>query len=275
MTTLQIHAANFNVQQIKEAAAKGLPEHQQLQVGEQFLYKEKPSIVLWQPGVYTFYTKDNKKIDRTVSGIEKPLEIKGPWLLKFPANSGAPNEIILTNLQSLHLHKNKGVKYFSGTVTYKKDISVTAAMLVPNKLVYLNLGRVEVLARIKINGTDLGTVWSRPYKKEITNTLKLGINELEIQVTNLWPNRLIGDEQVPDSNQFSSSGAAGGFETLVGGGIKEVPHLYIQGKPKPHDDRVTFTTWKHYSKESPLLASGLLGPVFLETAVVISLNEML
>ncbi|HVG42365.1 MAG TPA: hypothetical protein VM888_12200, partial [Chitinophagaceae bacterium] len=104
---------------------------------------------------------------------------------------------------------------------------------------------------------------------------KPGANEVEIQVTNLWPNRLIGDEHIPDSNQFSSSGAAGSFETLVGGGIKEVPHWYMQGKPKPDDDRITFTTWKHYSKESPLLASGLLGPVFLETAVVIYLEEML
>ena len=95
---------------------------------------------------------------------------------------------------------------------------------------------------------------------------------MELAVTNLWPNRLIGDEQVPEMYRFpdpKAAAAMGPFGALSAGGIQELPEWYKQGKPKPEDGRVTFTTWKHYRKDAPLLESGLIGPVVLRPAVFI------
>ena len=124
------------------------------------------------------------------------------------------------------------------------------------KRVYLDLGRVEVLAEVKVNGKDLGTLWKPPFRVDVTDAVHAGNNDLEVRVTNLWPNRLIGDEQLPPENEYGPNG-----------GILKMPDWYTQGKPKPPGGRITFTTWKHFDKDSPLLASGLLGPVRLRMAV--------
>lgn len=78
--------------------------------------------------------------------------------------------------------------------------------------------------------------------------IKAGTNEVEIQVTNLWPNRLIGDEQLPPENKYTPGGGASGFASLSNGAIEQLPDWYKQGKPKPAGGRVTFTTWQHYNK---------------------------
>ena len=125
------------------------------------------------------------------------------------------------------------------------------------KRLYLDLGRVEVIAEVKVNGKPAGNLWKFPYRTEITSLVKPGENALEIEVTNLWPNRLIGDEQ--QSPEYEYAGATGG--------IRAIPDWYAQGKPKPPSPRVGFATWKWYSKDDPLLESGLLGPVKLRTAI--------
>ena len=124
------------------------------------------------------------------------------------------------------------------------------------------------MAAIRVNGRDLGTLWTRPFQIDVTDALTKGNNTLDVSVTNLWPNRLIGDEHLPDPDRFVTGVPAGAFSPLVNGSIQELPDWYKQGQPKPDDGRVTFTTWKHYTKQSPLLASGLVGPVALWTAEV-------
>lgn len=230
----------------------------------------KPGLIFWQNGQYTMRDTAGRQAPMTVSGIYPPMEISGSWQVRFPANMGAPEQITLVHLIPLNTHDQDGVKHFSGTATYVKTIQIPASMLPGSsgRRLFLDLGRVEVLATVSVNGKDLGTLWKRPYRLDITDAVKAGNNTLEIGVTNLWPNRLIGDEYLPDPDKFTPGGGASGFASLSSGAIVELPAWYKEGKPKPADGRVTFTTWKHYSKDSPLLDSGLIGPVVLRTVAL-------
>jgi hypothetical protein len=111
-------------------------------------------------------------------------------------------------------------------------------------------------------------LWTRPFVADITSAAREGNNDLVVKVTNLWPNRLIGDEQHPDEDAYRPGAGGSGFASLSGGAIKAVPEWYRTGRPRPPSPRVAFTTWKHYTKDAPLLESGLLGPVVVRAAVV-------
>ena len=132
----------------------------------------------------------------------------------------------------------------------------------------LDLGSIEVVAEVNLNGHDFGILWKRPYEIDVTDALLKGVNKLEVTVTNLWPNRLIGDEQLPDPDKFTPGGGTSGRDGMIGGYIEQLPRWYVDGQTKPADGRITFTTWKHYTKDSPLLESGLIGPVRLLQVVV-------
>jgi hypothetical protein len=144
------------------------------------------------------------------------------------------------------------VRYFSGTATYRKVFSLQSSVI--SHRTYLDLGRVEVIAEVWLNGKPLGTLWKPPFRCDVTSALRDGENELEIRVTNLWPNRLIGDEQFPDDLAKGSWG-----------GIPAWPAWLKQGQPRPESRRQTFFTWKHWDKDDALLPSGLLGPVTLQS----------
>jgi hypothetical protein len=112
------------------------------------------------------------------------------------------------------------------------------------------------MAQVRLNGKDLGLLWKPPYRVDLTPAARHGENKLEVLVTNQWVNRLIGDEQLPPENEYAPDGA-----------IRVIPEWYLQGKPKPPGGRITFATWRHFNKDSPLLVSGLVGPVRLRTAI--------
>jgi hypothetical protein len=155
---------------------------------------------------------------------ERPLlTLEGPWNLEFEENLGAPESVVLRELQSLHEHQEPGVRYFSGTATYSN--SFTAPGLSDGEALILDLGEVHNIAGVRLNGTEVGTLWKKPYRIDVSEALKQGENHLEIAVTNTWVNRLIGDAQP---------------------GVKE---------------KITFTTMPFYQADAPLLPSGLLGPV--------------
>jgi hypothetical protein len=236
---------------IQQLAAAGLPDPE-----EQPQFEPSPGakagLLFWQDGEYTVGDKPSR-----VSGISKPILIPGPWTVTFPPNLGAPPRIVLPELKSLHRHSLDGVKYFSGTATYTAHFQVAADATANGKRLYLDLGRVEVIADVRVNGKPAGNLWKFPYRTEITALVHPGENALEIEVTNLWPNRLIGDEQQPPEYEYAG----------VTGGIRAIPDWYAQGKPKPPSPRVGFATWKWFSKDDPLLESGLLGPVKLRTAI--------
>ena len=212
-------------------------------------------LLVWQDGSYSLQGAPGKSILR-VSGIGKPVEVSGPWQLSFPPNFGAPPQVTLPELTSLHQHSDPGVKYFSGTATYSKQISITHGGPSGDRRLFLDLGWVHVMAQVRVNDKDLGLLWKPPFRVDITSAVRHGDNKLEVLVTNQWVNRLIGDEQLPPENEYGPDGA-----------IKAIPEWYTQGKPKPTGGRTTFATWKHYKQDSPLLVSGLVGPVRLRTAV--------
>jgi hypothetical protein len=276
MTEPQLAMEALNETRIGELAAQAIPVRKNL-FSVELVGSSKPELLFWQDGHYSLQDSTGKSTSVQVAGIGKPIELTGPWQVSFPPDRGAPEEITLPKLASLHTHAEDGVKYFSGTATYRKNFTLAANTLAgktnEGKRIFLDLGQVEVLAGVKVNGKDMGVLWKRPYRVDVTEAIKAGTNEVEIQVTNLWPNRLIGDEQLPPENKYTPGGGASGFASLSNGAIEQLPDWYKQGKPKPTGGRVTFTTWQHYNKDSPLLQSGLIGPVAILTAIQKSISD--
>lgn len=184
--------------------------------------------------------------------IEKEIPIKGEWKISFPEGYGAPKEIILPELISLSEHSNDGVRFFSGSFVYEKEFEIPEELFDKNKRYFLDLGRVEIIAKITLNGKYIGTLWKIPYCIDISDGIRIGKNILQIKVTNLWVNRLIGDENLPEDSERTPIGT-----------LKSWPEWLLEGKKSP-TGRITFTTWKHWGKSDNLPASGILGPVKLQ-----------
>jgi len=125
--------------------------------------------------------------------------------------------------------------------------------------VHLDLGKVSVMAAVKLNGTDLGILWKPPYRVDITDAVKTGDNVLELRVVNLPVNRMIGDELLPEDSERNKNGT-----------LKQWPQWLMDGKPSP-SGRFTFTSWRLWKKDAPLQESGLLGPVSVRTTAKLNL----
>ena len=190
---------------------------------------------------------------RTETSLRKPSAKKNfperrqiatltaPWTVSFDPAWGGPEQTVFEQLTDWSLHTDPGIRYYSGTAVYRQtfDKPVTES-----QQLYLDLGRVKNMARVRLNGRDLGVVWTAPWTVDITKVIKTTENQLEIEVVNLWPNRLIGDEQLPDDGIRN----------------RQWPEWLKDGTPRT-SGRYTFTTHRHFTKDSPLLESGLLGPV--------------
>jgi hypothetical protein len=179
--------------------------------------------------VFVVFRTPAKITSRT---LPKPVEtqlapLDGPWKVTFQPDRGAPASITLDKLISWNDSDDAGVKYFSGTGTYTRTIQAPPDWFKKGARIWIDLGDVKNLAEVTINGKLLGVVWHAPYRADLTGVLKPGANELTVKVTNAWVNRLIGDEQPGTTVKY------------------------------------TFTPMKPYKANSPLLASGLLGPVRL------------
>jgi hypothetical protein len=126
----------------------------------------------------------------------------------------------------------------------------------------LDLGKVAVIAEVILNGKNLGILWNPPHRVDVTQALKLADNSLEVKVVNLWVNRLIGDEHLPEDS-----------ERDLNGGLKAWPQWVLEEKPSP-TGRLTFTSRRQWTKDNPLVSSGLLGPVRLLTAAKIETQRL-
>ena len=155
--------------------------------------------------------------------------VTGPWTVRFQPNRGAPEQATFDSLYSWTRSTDAGVRYFSGSATYATDVTLSAGALEAGQRVELDLGAVKEIAEVTVNGTPVGGIlWKPPYRADVTTALKPGVNHVEVRVTNLWPNRMIGDLQPGATTRY------------------------------------TFTDFRPFTKDSPLLDSGLLGPVRLE-----------
>ena len=150
-----------------------------------------------------------------------------------------------------------GIRYFSGTALYTRGFEVPADRLRPDICNYLDLGRVRNLAEVAVNGHPAGILWKPPFLLDISRLLKPGHNRLEIRVTNLWLNRMVGDEQQPDDCEW--------MPPRQRRDQPGIPDWVWTGAPRPQKERYTFTTWKFYNRDTPLLESGLIGPVSLRS----------
>ena len=160
------------------------------------------------------------------------LNLDGPWDVAFQPDRGAPAKLTLESLSSWTANADPGVKYFSGTGTYSKTVQAPAEWFENGTHLWLDLGEVKNLAEVSINGKPLGIVWKTPFRVDANAALQPGANRVEVKVTNLWVNRIIGDLQPNVATKY------------------------------------TFTAQQFYRADSPLLPSGLLGPVRLVRATI-------
>ncbi|RCH55359.1 hypothetical protein DJ568_09265 [Mucilaginibacter hurinus] len=198
--------------------------------------------------------------------------LKGGWEVAFDPKWGGPAKIKFDTLQDWSKHPEEGVKYYSGTAVYAKTFDVDAVVL-KNKNLYIDLGEVQNIARVNLNGKDLGVIWCAPWHAIIPpGILKSRGNKLTIQVVNTWANRLVGDEQKPDDAELVAwnppGERKGSYDKSVGSHrLKDLPDWLVRGAERPATGRYTFSTWRFYNKDAPLIPAGLLGPVSIKAAV--------
>ena len=190
--------------------------------------------------------------------------LTGTWQVDFPAGWGAPERIELASLLPWNEHAEPGVRYFSGTARYTQTLELEAAPA-PGERWELDLGTVKNIAAVRINGRDCGVLWKKPFRCEVTEALRAGENCIEIEVTNLWPNRLIGDEQEPDDMHWEepTTYAHAPGNPKMGSLLLEIPDWLRNGTPRPSQGRKTVASFKFFERDSPLHPSGLLGVVEL------------
>ncbi|CAN7471089.1 glycosyl hydrolase [Phenylobacterium sp. LjRoot164] len=150
--------------------------------------------------------------------------VQASWSVSFGPGLAAPAPTSFEALTSWSESGDPLIRYYSGSATYRASVDVVG--MAPGERWLLDLGEVHELAVVEVNGKPVGTAWHAPYRLDVTDVLKPGRNEIAVRVVNLWPNRLIGDKQ-------------------------------------PGAKPVTFAPMSTYTAQSPLLPSGLLGPVRL------------
>ncbi|MGA0559239.1 glycosyl hydrolase [Larkinella sp. VNQ87] len=175
----------------------------------------------------------NKAVPERIKSEITTQELTGSWQLSFPKNWGAPASVTLPKLISWTESTEPGIKYFSGIGTYEKTFRFSTPVNTSrNERVFLDLGKISELADVWLNGQHLGIAWAEPYRFDITTFVKTGDNTLKVEIANTWSNRLTGDALTGE--KFTNTNISIGY----------------RGTP-----------WK----QVPLIESGLLGPVIIQT----------
>ncbi len=187
-------------------------------------FTEVPLDLAERESVFVVFRNPAPGPERTAAAVKetKLTTLTGPWTLTFPPKWGAPPSVQMANLTSWTDSSVDGVKYFSGTATYSKTVQAPTIWFRPGQHVWIDLGTVRDIAEVKVNGKSAGMVWAPPYRVDVTSALKPGANKLEIEVTNEWTNRIIGDRLLPaDQKILAQPGApAPGSAGATAGGAR-------------------------------------------------------
>ena len=182
--------------------------------------------------------------------LKEISEIKGSWTVFFDTAWGGPGKVKMDNLVDWSKQKEQGIKYYSGMVTYETSFNLPENIDTAKAGdLYLDLSKVYNMARVNLNGKDLGVVWTAPWRVNISGAVRNSDNLLVITVANLWVNRLIGDASKPYDGAVNN----------------KWPEWLLKGLPRT-SGRYTFTTYDYYKKDGILLKSGLIGPVKIMSA---------
>ncbi|MCC7373404.1 MAG: hypothetical protein IT581_02020 [Verrucomicrobiales bacterium] len=217
------------------------------------IHRSNGGAVILEPrevGEFTWTTASGKTGRHQASTPAQTVSLNGAWNIQFvPTSGSAPFSRHWDDLPSWSDTTDNEVKYFSGSATYSTRVVLPREYTSKGTRLLLDLGRVEVMARVRWNGHDLGTLWKPPYQVDVTAAARSGDNRVEIEVVNLWPNRLIGDEQLAEDSDRNPDGT-----------LKRWPDWLLSKQPSP-TGRATFTSWRLWKKTDRLLPSGLIGPV--------------
>jgi len=194
-------------------------------------------LTAFENGSYKMKTSDGRTIKFEIDQIPSALQLTGPWNVCFPTGWGAPDSVTFAKLKSWTEHENPCIRNFSGTSCYEKEFKIPRQWLKKGRKIYLDLGKLWALGEVTLNSRPLGVVWKPPYRIEITDVARAGQNKLEIEITNTWANRLVGDAHLPPDQRYCRT------------------NIKYSGTPGK--------SWKDIS----LRQSGLLGPVELVQAV--------
>lgn len=199
------------------------------------------------PGSYCFRLSDGTEIEREV---EEPqvMDLGKDWNLSV---DGGLSSRLLTCLKSWSEMEEEPYRFFSGSASYARSFYLEEA-LAENSRALLDLGRVEVIAEVRVNGQNAGTLWHAPYQVDITPYLLEGTNELEVVVTNQYANRLIGERRFADQLHWHGNGVLAQFPK------------WVYGENEFSVTHASFTTYSPWDEETPLLKAGLIGPVKLK-----------
>jgi len=136
--------------------------------------------------------------------LSQVQEIAGPWTVHFDPKWGGPESAQFGDLVSWTKRPEPGIKFYSGTAIYQKSFN-QADLISKNSILLLDLGEVRELAEVKVNAKSCGIVWCPPWRVDVTDAVHCGANELQIEVVNFWPNRIIGDASLPKKKRLTQT----------------------------------------------------------------------
>lgn len=204
-----------------------------------------------RPGKLHYTTSAGKKRTVAVEHVPNTIALTGPWNVSFPIKDARTKTIRFDRLISWTDSDDNDIRYFSGTAVYRKTITLNADIIHEDLPIELDLGNVQVMAEVIVNGKNLGILWKAPFSVNLGAAIHAGFNTLEVRVTNLWPNSLIGDERFTDDGVQKVNGQQQWPDWLVVAGARRT------------SERKYFTTRRYFTAQSKLLPSGLSGPVSL------------
>ncbi|MDR1963179.1 MAG: hypothetical protein LBQ50_05330 [Planctomycetaceae bacterium] len=202
---------------------------------------ENSTLTQWKSGSCRLRTASGKQTEWNTN-LPPAIALQESWEVRFDPAWGSREKIIFDRLMLWNEHADPAIKYYSGTAIYRKTFSLNETQIgIPTRL---SVGAAHHIAKVKLNGNELGIFWTSPRSIEISSACQSGENVLEIEVTNCWANRLIGDAGLPPEKRLTQT------------------NLYLVPERKIGDR--TYKQFQGFSAQDQLVPSGLLGPILIE-----------